>query len=411
MRVYYQEQMNFTSAGGVLYYSGSTKHYSKWREVARGQTVSATFTPSSSCNMVVRYVNFYIKDGSACQIDIQIIRGPNMETWHRVSYCRTKNNSCLRWHVLDTLSSDLREQCPTPSQVKVFIKPLLTRGTVRQCHISANRYNLPIIRLFMEYTTDEETPTLASTGTIRGPVPTRFKANPTTSRKVLTTSGYGSLATSYIPNRSTMDLNTTKSTIEALSAHSTTDEEMVLTTLNAKSDFSEFRISSSGNSNNTGSSNRPTSLPQRDDSDPNVPSTQTRTTLRDSRGQSSLSQDAIVGISLSIIASGLLLAALVLRRYRSPRRKTESRTSPKVANAEHSDLVDCPDGTGTSTQEIAIYETVPNDASKCSEQSGAMMGNNQSIVPMYESTAYVSITKKSCDLTGNSAYGTNSDTK
>eukprot|EP00117_Sycon_ciliatum_P049988 scpid104054/ scgid35351/ len=174
--------------------------------------------------------------------------------------------------------------------------------------------------------------------------------------------------------------------------------------------LSAIHVSFSGNSYMTGSSNIATSSPQRDDSDPNVPSTRTRTTLRDSRGQSSLSQDAIVGISLSIIASGLLLAALVLRRYRSPRRKTESRTSPKVANAEHSDLVDCPDGTGTSTQEIAMYETVPNDASKCSEKSGAMLGNNQSIVPMYESTAYVSITKKSCDLTESSAYVTNIDT-
>ena len=57
-----------------------------------------------------------------------------------------------------------------------------------------------------------------------------------------------------------------------------------------------------------------------------------------------------------------------------------------------------------------MYETMPNDALKRSQQSGATLGNNQSIVPMYESTAYVGITKKSCDLTESTAYGTNSDT-
>ena len=67
-----------------------------------------------------------------------------------------------------------------------------------------------------------------------------------------------------------------------------------------------------------------------------------------------------------------------------------------------------PDGPVANTQEIAMYETVQNDASTRIKLSGATPGNNQFNVPMYECTAYVSFAKKSCYLTESSAYGTNS---
>eukprot|EP00117_Sycon_ciliatum_P048336 scpid100473/ scgid34421/ len=175
----YQERTNSINTVGVLYYSVIRKTHSRWREVTNGQTVSATFKPTSSCNMVVRYVNFYIKGGSSCQTDIQIIRGGKMKTRRHITHCGRTKQSCLRWHGLNSLSSNLRQQCPQPSQVRVFIKPLVVNNTAHKCSVSANTINIPIIRLFMEYTTKEEPTKLAPT--TRRPVPTTVKARPTTS--------------------------------------------------------------------------------------------------------------------------------------------------------------------------------------------------------------------------------------
>ncbi|XP_065180960.1 mucin-2-like [Sycon ciliatum] len=181
---FYQEQTRSIKTVGVLYYSASTKLHSKWREVIKGQRVSANFEPTTSCNMVVRYVNFYIKGGSSCQTDIQIIRGSKKKTWRHVSKCGLKSTDCLRWHVLDKLSSNLRQQCPEPSKVSVFIKPLERAGTFYPCHVSADKY-LTIIRLFMEYTTEEERTTLAPI--TRRPVSTTVKTRPTTSKYIIPT--------------------------------------------------------------------------------------------------------------------------------------------------------------------------------------------------------------------------------
>eukprot|EP00117_Sycon_ciliatum_P035900 scpid100468/ scgid27123/ len=175
----YQERTNSINTVGVLYYSVIRKTHSRWREVTNGQTVSATFKPTSSCNMVVRYVNFYIKGGSACQATIQLIRGSKMETWSNLAHCGPEETKCLRWHGLNEISYYLRHQCPNPSQVKVVIRPVVNEGRVYPCWVIANSDNIPIIRLFMEYTTKEEPTKLAPT--TRRPVPTTVKARPTTS--------------------------------------------------------------------------------------------------------------------------------------------------------------------------------------------------------------------------------------
>ena len=146
----YQEQTSSINTVGVLYYSSGTKQHARWRNVMNGQQVSAPFSPDSQCNMIVRYVNFYIQGGSDCQTDIQIIRGGKMKTRRKITHCGRTEQSCLRWHGLDSLSSNLRQQCPQPSQVRVFIKPLVVNNTAHKCSVSANTINIPIIRLFME---------------------------------------------------------------------------------------------------------------------------------------------------------------------------------------------------------------------------------------------------------------------
>eukprot|EP00117_Sycon_ciliatum_P043781 scpid57175/ scgid31655/ len=326
MRGYYQEQAHSLGTVGVLYYTAAIRQHSQWRKVGRGQVVSAAFLSESRCDMVVRYANIYMRNGSTCQAQVRLNRGTFTRTVTNVHSCKERG-SCRKWVGLDTLPSTLRRQCPSPSKVTVFIRPVMRRnGTVLDCRISATRYNRPIMRIFMEYS--------SSNGTSFTPCGIRI------------TRGVSSTATASA---------------------------------------------------------------QRDDNNRSIPSTPTVTVMKASQPSSFLSHGAIIGISVSVIVSGFLLAAIVLGRYRASRRLPEGKNSPNCTKAVQSNSGH-PDGPVANTQEIAMYETVPNDASKRTKLSGATQGNNQSNVPMYESTAYVSITKKSCDLTESSAYGTNSDT-
>ncbi|XP_065181926.1 uncharacterized protein LOC135812522 [Sycon ciliatum] len=358
--------------------------------------------------MLVQYANVFIRRGSTCQVDVTLKRGTYTRSVTSEHSC-TKGGSCIRWIGLDTLPSNLRHQCPSPSRITVSIRPVVRDGVGSQCSVSADSHNRTIIRIFMEYTTEEEPPATAST--TRRSVPTTSIGERTTSRYVLTTSVQGPIASRDISHRPTLDLNTETSTIKPLSAHLTYIDERVVTTLNAKSDSSSnsIHITPSSDSYTTRQSTKETVSTGRGNTNTNALSTLTVTAMAENQPSFFPSRGAIIGISVSVIVFGLLLGTVFLRRFRSSMCPAEGQNPPKCNKSVQSNS-GYPDGPVRNTQEIAMYETVTNDASKYSEQSGATQDNNQSNVPMYESTAYVSITKKSCDLTESSVYRTNTDT-
>ncbi|XP_065181924.1 uncharacterized protein LOC135812519 [Sycon ciliatum] len=257
------------------------------------------------------------------------------------------------------------------------------------------------MRIFMEYTTEEEPPTSP---------PTSRRPLPTTVQTWHTTFIYTPAEPRNTPLPPTLDI--TQLILQTTSEIQTNSAKSFLTNSDKGPDSSSNGTSFTPGENRItrGVSNTAIASAEGDHNNRSIPSTPTLTSMEASQPSSFLSRGAIIGISVSVIVSGFLLAAVVLRRYRSSRRLTEGGQNPlNCINAVESNSGH-PDGPVANTQDIAMYETVPNDVSKRTKLSGATQGNKQSNVPMYESTAYVSITKKSCDLTESSAYGTNSDT-
>eukprot|EP00117_Sycon_ciliatum_P010623 scpid72182/ scgid12452/ len=115
---------------------------------------------------------------------------------------------------------------------------------------------------------------------------------------------------------------------------------------------------------------------------------------------SALGRRAIIGISASA-GTVLVLCVIcsVVWKYRMTTRRCGSNEDSDKKHQYSNKMA----------EETGIYETVIGERLDQIAVPMTVQTPTEAAVPMYESTAYMSTTKKSCQLTSNDAYGATSD--